>query len=666
MTQQAYHSQPAAQAFSKADAKRARISYQHLAHAANLIVTRIIQTLDDEHAKAFTPSVFQTIHALHGMFNGREVSAVKPMFRKHLYTAPHFGFHDRSAEEIAEARADVSLSPGEKEERIADIRLRAENSAARLVCRRLSDLEEAEAACGRRLFLIRRADGTTQKLTSYEGHPLLDAAESLYHAARNSPTYAANPSAAITVEMLDEAVASLPTRPVASPVAAPSERVPMDSADLMTGAVLKGRWTKILNSANDTLVKEFDTGCDPEIVARKYAAKIIELGKDIKQRLARERLSALSALGDEDVPWKPNPEYEGSEEDGKNNVGQGEGGNDPADSDIHPDKYVPPPPSQDVEPQEVGETPISENENLMLQRALENAAAGIDVLPLWGVSDGVCDCPQGSECRTPGKHPHSTLARKQTPNGLLKGVYSATKDAPTITKWFEKDPRINYGLAMGGDLNLICVDIDPRNDGDASYFDLIDEHGEDAFPETFTVRTGGGGWHRLYRLPEVIKPKTGELKGKLGPGIDIKGAGGLIVGVGSVHASGRYYEVEDNTYIATAPEWIVNSLRKAAAGEQPEKVVDFQAHRDRKRAGISGSTIVEGERNERLFKIGCAIWGAAEAQDIVELHVQLLEINNRRCVPPVVDSEVAKIVGSIAGRYARGVAVQEAKAGGAA
>jgi hypothetical protein len=662
--------QPQAKAhtFTRADARRARVSYQHIAQIVNLIVNRVIQTLDHDRAATFKPVVFQTIHALHGMFNGREVSKDYPLFRAHIYTAPHFGFQDTSKAEIALIQADDSLTPEVKENKIEDVQAQTEENARRLVCRRLNDLAEAETAGGRQLVFIRRGDGVTQKLTAYEGHPLLDAAEALYLTVRNTPGYAKNPSAAITEEMLDGAVASLPTIASDASVTAKGDRAPMDAGDLMTDAVLKAMWTKIVNSAERTLTKEFETGGDPELVARKYAAKIEKIGKDIKQRLARERLRAFSSMGDEDTDAPT--AGEGVSGDGKNNVGHVEGGKtvtEGEDNDVWGDNVVgvnddetaesaPFYPvtdvrvteSQIVETQAVGETPFSENVNLRLRHALEYAAQGIEVLPLWGVADGICDCRAGSACRSVGKHPHSKLARN--------GVYNATTDAARIRSWFDRDPRVNLGVAMGGKLNLICVDIDPRNAGDTSYHDLVKAHGDDAFPETFVVKTGGGGWHKYYFLPEEIKPKTGELKGSLAPGIDIKGAGGLIVAPGSIHASGRLYEVESNTYIAKAPEWIVASLRKSAAGDQPEKAIDFQAHRDRKKANISGLTIVEGERNRKVFEIGCAIWGGGGAQDDSDLREQLLAINNEHCLPALDDAEVEKIVASI-GRYTRGPSV---------
>ncbi len=146
--QESYHTPPpkTATIFTKHDARRARVFYQHIAQCVNLIINRLIQTVDKDCAEAFTPSVFQTIHALHGMFNGREVSEDKPLFRSHLLTASHFGFRNKSAADIAAVQSNSTLSESDKQARIEDIRLRVADSAGRLVCRRLNDLEDAEKA----------------------------------------------------------------------------------------------------------------------------------------------------------------------------------------------------------------------------------------------------------------------------------------------------------------------------------------------------------------------------------------------------------------------------------------------------------------------------------------------------------------------------------------
>jgi hypothetical protein len=152
---------------------------------------------------------------------------------------------------------------------------------------------------------------------------------------------------------------------------------------------------------------------------------------------------------------------------------------------------------------------------------------------------------------------------------------------------------------------------DARNAGDATLYDLEEAHGPGAFPVTFEQNTGGG-WHKLYRLPEAIKPKTGELKGKLGPGVDVKGAGGYIVAAPSMHASGRRYEVGLNEYIAEAPAWIVAAVKKSAAGGKPEKAINGSPGA-RKGVDRGGRAVLDSARRGGVALLG---------RDGLEHHVQ--------------------------------------------
>jgi hypothetical protein len=208
---------------------------------------------------------------------------------------------------------------------------------------------------------------------------------------------------------------------------------------------------------------------------------------------------------------------------------------------------------------------------------------------------------------------------------------------------------------MGGPLRLIGVDVDPRSGGDASLCDLVEAHGDD-WLETFTVRTGSLGNHFIFRLPGGVQPH----RAKLAPGIDLKAEGGYLVAPPSVHSSGRLYEVERNEYIAEAPAWMVEELTRSE-GEPSRVPVNFQAYRER-RSSPGGAIIVEGERNERLFKVGCALWGKGEVGSHTELLQELMRVNLERVSPPLDSDEVYKIADSISGRYPPGVPIREGAA----
>jgi hypothetical protein len=282
----------------------------------------------------------------------------------------------------------------------------------------------------------------------------------------------------------------------------------------------------------------------------------------------------------------------------------------------------------------------AEEEGLMQAWALAYAEQGLPVFPVWPVFDYVCACPRGSECENKGKHPVGNLAPK--------GVRSATTDREQIRGWWAKIPHANIGLAMGGPLRLAALDVDPRNGGSASLCDLVEAHG-DAWLDTFTHRTGGGGNHFLFRLPEGVEVVKGNQKSKLAPGLDTKTEGGYIIAPPSIHVSGRRYEVERNTFIAEAPAWLVDWLTNRPS----PVVINFQEAKDRRPTpGSSKEKFYEGERNDGLFAVGVGRWRHGWSSDVIDLHAQLLEVNAARCVPALESAEVAKIAAHIAADYA--------------
>ena len=54
------------------------------------------------------------------------------------------------------------------------------------------------------------------------------------------------------------------------------------------------------------------------------------------------------------------------------------------------------------------------------------------------------------------------------------------------------------------------------------------------------VETGGGGRHFYFRLPDGAEG-VGNSTGVLGPGVDVRGEGGMVVAPPSVHESGERY-----------------------------------------------------------------------------------------------------------------------------
>jgi hypothetical protein len=194
---------------------------------------------------------------------------------------------------------------------------------------------------------------------------------------------------------------------------------------------------------------------------------------------------------------------------------------------------------------------------------------------------------------------------------------------------------MNIGVPMGAASGAFALDVDVPKGGDDSLRDLERVHGP--LPETVVALTGGGGRHVFFQHPGTAVLNSA---GTLGPGLDVRGDGGFVVGVGSRHRSGRTYTWEtiahpDEVALAPAPPWLLARLRERAT--------------DRLRADGTPLVLREGERNDGLFRIAC-MW-RRYGVGVDALRGALGAVNQAHCVPPLEAAEVRQIAESAA-RYA--------------
>ena len=126
----------------------------------------------------------------------------------------------------------------------------------------------------------------------------------------------------------------------------------------------------------------------------------------------------------------------------------------------------------------------------------------------------MCSCADAHTCAHLGKHP------RYNPSTLANGANSATTNASVIREWWRRWPDANVGVAVGPRSGLLALDIDPRNGGDDTFAELVSDLGP--LPDTVEAKTGGGGRHLLFKRP------GGEVKGKLGAGVDVLGSDGTV------------------------------------------------------------------------------------------------------------------------------------------
>ena len=172
--------------------------------------------------------------------------------------------------------------------------------------------------------------------------------------------------------------------------------------------------------------------------------------------------------------------------------------------------------------------------NERLEAALAYREQGLCPVPLHTPVDGKCDCRK-DDCNQPGKHPRTQKWPTELPS------------AETVEKWWSMWPTANVGV-LTGPLSGVCVlDIDPRHGGDRRLAELEAEHG--ALARDSVVATGGGGVHIWFA-------DAGLHSRELGPGVELKAKGALVVAPPSLHASGRSYAWTARGAPPSPPGWL--------------------------------------------------------------------------------------------------------------
>lgn len=180
--------------------------------------------------------------------------------------------------------------------------------------------------------------------------------------------------------------------------------------------------------------------------------------------------------------------------------------------------------------------------------ALSYIQRGWPIVPLHDVAMGYCSCGDTSEkhmSTSAGKHPlakawqHAAVADEEIARGLFSGR-----------------PDMNFGIKTGLTAGVWVLDVDPKNGGDLRLAELEKEHG--ALPDTYTVRTGSGGRHHFFALPDDFTPTNSP--GSLPTGLDVRGEGGFVVAAPCRSGIGAY-EVLLNLPVVGASDWLLDMIR---------------------------------------------------------------------------------------------------------
>lgn len=98
-----------------------------------------------------------------------------------------------------------------------------------------------------------------------------------------------------------------------------------------------------------------------------------------------------------------------------------------------------------------------------------------------------------------------------------------TTDPDQISAWWKAWPLAMIGAPTGSRSGLVVLDIDTKNG--CNGFETMRERGWTIPPDVPEIVTPSGGSHFYFRADGAIRNSAG----KIGPGIDVRGEGGMVI-----------------------------------------------------------------------------------------------------------------------------------------
>ena len=167
----------------------------------------------------------------------------------------------------------------------------------------------------------------------------------------------------------------------------------------------------------------------------------------------------------------------------------------------------------------------------LLEHALAHAARGFALLPCnWIKANGQCSCDKVN-CGSPGKHPLGFIGAAR------HGWKDASLDPEQVKKWWKRWPKANIGIACGPS-GIVIIDIDVEKGGEETWAQIKRDN-PTIKDSAIQAITQSGGRHLYYAANPGVSITNGKAE-RLGAGVDVRGADGIVIAPGSRGPKGEY------------------------------------------------------------------------------------------------------------------------------
>jgi hypothetical protein len=163
----------------------------------------------------------------------------------------------------------------------------------------------------------------------------------------------------------------------------------------------------------------------------------------------------------------------------------------------------------------------------------------------------------------------------KTATGSNGKAWGATMVEAEIWADFEAYPDAGIGVATGEQSGFFVIDADVPDghaaNGVATLAELEERHG--ALPETLRAQSPSGGDHYYFKWPQGIELRNSA--SLIGPGVDCRASGGMIVAPPTVRPGKGIYEWVSTAPIADCPQWLLDRCRRVAEDEPQERGIAY-------------------------------------------------------------------------------------------